>query len=111
MTPLEEKQLMLRVVLRLAKEQLEKGGFIPFGAALGMKRDVPRRMPKSMKKDVTPDKLDTYGNEQFRPIVAGQDCQTVCKCVPRRPAKQLTAFYSSHHPNIPEKKVSPTLVP
>ena len=50
---------MLRVVLRLAKEQLEKGGFIPFGAALGMKRDVPRRMPKSMKKDVKQDKLDT----------------------------------------------------
>jgi hypothetical protein len=80
MTPLEEKQLLLRVVLRLAKEQLEKGGFIPFGAVMGTKRDVQLLMPKSMKKDVKQDELDAYWNKQFAPIVAGQDCKTVCTC-------------------------------
>jgi hypothetical protein len=80
MTPLEEKQLLLRVVLRLAKEQLEKGGFIPFGAAMGTKRDVQLLMPKSMKQDVKQDELDAYWNKQFAPIVGGQDCKTVCTC-------------------------------
>jgi|SRR6266446_1083331 len=80
MTPDEEKQLLLRVVLRLAKDQLEKGGFIPFGATLGTKRDVQLLMPKSMKKDVKRDELDAYWNEQFRPFVAGQGCKTVCTC-------------------------------
>ena len=80
MTPQEEKQLLLRVVRPLAKVQLENGGFIPFGAALGTKRDVQLLMPKSMKKDVKREELEAYWNKQFRPIIAGQDCKTVCTC-------------------------------
>jgi hypothetical protein len=46
MTPKEEKELLLRVVTKLAGQQLEKGGSIAFGATLGSKRDVQLLMPK-----------------------------------------------------------------
>ena len=51
MTPQEEKELLLRVVTKLAGKQLEQeGGFITFGATLGSNRDVRLLMPKSMKQ-------------------------------------------------------------
>lgn len=82
MTAHEEKQLMLRVVLGIAKAQLETaGGLTPFGAAMGAKRDVQLLMPKSMKKDVKQDELNSYWGKQLRRVIAGQDCKTVCTCV------------------------------
>jgi len=80
MTPKEEKELLLRVVTKLAGQQLEKGGFLPFGAALGSKRDVQLLMPKSMKQDVTTDELDAYWVRTLRKAVATGECKTVCSC-------------------------------
>jgi len=80
MTPKEEKELLLRVVTKLAGQQLEKGGLIPFGATLGSKRDVQLLMPKSMKQDVTTDELDAYWVRALRQAVATGECKTVCSC-------------------------------
>jgi hypothetical protein len=67
-------------VTKLAGQQLEKGGFIPFGATLGSKRDVQLLMPKSMKQDVTTDELDAYWVRTLRQAVATGECKTVCSC-------------------------------
>ena len=78
MTPQEEKELLLRVVTKLAGRQIEKGGFIPFGATLGSKRDVRLLMPESMKKEVTRDELDAYWTREIRKAIIGGECKTAC---------------------------------
>jgi hypothetical protein len=80
MTPQEEKELLLRVVTKLVRKQLEKGGFIPYGATLGSNRDVQLLMPKSMTRDVTRDELDAYWVRTLRQAVAAGECKTVCWC-------------------------------
>jgi len=80
MTPQEEKELLLRVVTKVAKKQLEQGGFIPFGATLGSNRDVQLLMPKSMKPNVTQDELDAYWVRTLRKAAAGGECKSVCSC-------------------------------
>lgn len=80
MTPREEKELLLRVVTKLAAKQLARGGFIPFGATLGSKRDVQLLMPKSMKKNVAPEELQGYWARELRQAGASGDCRTVCWC-------------------------------
>lgn len=80
MTPQEEKELLLRVVTKLVRKQLEKGGFIPYGATLGSNREVQLLMPKSMKRDVTRDELDAYWVQTIRQAVATGECKTACWC-------------------------------
>lgn len=66
MTPQEEKALLLRVVTKLVTPQLERGGFVPFGAILGQNRNVQLLMPKSVKRDVTRDELVDYWVQTIR---------------------------------------------
>jgi hypothetical protein len=80
MTPDEQKDLLLRVVIRLAGKQLEKGGFVPFGATLGTARDVKLLMPKKFKQDATRDEVETYWAEELRNATAIGNCKTACSC-------------------------------
>jgi hypothetical protein len=80
MTPREEIDLLLRVVTRLAQQQLEKGGFIPFGAVLGSNRDVQLLMPKGWKKDSTQDEMEAYWYSELRKHAAKDGCKVVCFC-------------------------------
>ena len=80
MTPDEAKALLLRVVTKLVAQQLEQGGFIPFGAILGQKRDVQLLMPKTMKPNVVRDELDRYWAQTIRKAIANGDYTTVCWC-------------------------------
>jgi hypothetical protein len=80
MTPDEAKALLLRVVTKLVAQQLEQGGFMPFGAILGQKRDVQLLMPKSMKPNVVRDELDTYWAQTIRKAIANGDYTTACWC-------------------------------
>jgi len=80
MTPQEQKDLLLGVVTKLATKRLEEGGFIPFGATLGSKRDVKLLMPKSMKQNVTRDELEAYWIRELRKATAEDACKTACSC-------------------------------
>lgn len=80
MTPEEEKALLLRIVLRLARTQLEKqDGFIPFGATLGSNRDVQLLMPKSAKGGtMTIEKVDTYWTKQMAAAIKAGNVKALC---------------------------------
>ncbi len=80
MTPREEIDLLLRVVTRLAQKQLEKGGFIPFGAVLGANREVQLLMPGGWKKDSTRDEVENYWYAELRKHAAKVGCKCVCFC-------------------------------
>jgi hypothetical protein len=80
MTPQEEKELLLRVVTQLVRKQLEKGGFIPYGATLGPNRDVQLLMPKGMKRAVTRAELDAYWFQILRQAITAGECKTACWC-------------------------------
>lgn len=88
MTPQEEKALLLRVVTKLVAPKLEQGGFLPFGAILGQNRDVQLLMPKSMKRDVSPDELDNYWVQTIRNAIAAGEYLTVCWCADVREQAQ-----------------------
>src|SRR5260370_31863694 len=102
MTPQEEKALLLRVVTKLAAPHLEKGGFIPFGAILGQKRDVQLLMPKSMKRDVPRNELDNYWARPIRNAIAAGKYMTVCWCADVRgqpdagPLRPAVLFHFGH---------------
>jgi hypothetical protein len=80
MTAQEEKELLLRVVTRLAGMLLAEGGLLPFGGTLGPGRNVKLLRPKSMKRDVTRDELEQYWVRELRKAVATSECKTVCHC-------------------------------
>jgi len=80
MTPLEAKALLIRVMTKLVTPKLEQGGFIPFGALLGQNREVQLLMPKSMKRNVARDGLDTYFVQTIRKAMAGGKYITACWC-------------------------------
>lgn len=80
MTPDEAKALLLRVVTKLVAQQLEQGGFIPFGAILGQQREVQLLMPKSMKRNVTRDELDSYWAQTIRKAIVNGHYKTACWC-------------------------------
>jgi hypothetical protein len=80
MTPQEEKNLLLRVVIRLAGTQLESGGLTPFGATLGSERDVKLLVPKGFKKNPTRDEVEAYWAGELRKANATGKCKTVCSC-------------------------------
>ena len=80
MSPQEERDLLLRVVMQLAESRLNAGGLMPFGATLKPPRDVKILMPKSMKPDVTREELDAYWVRELRKAAAEVDCKTVCSC-------------------------------
>jgi hypothetical protein len=88
MTPQEEKELLLRVVVRVAAMQLKEGGLVPFGATLGLKRDVKLLMPKSWKQTpTTRDELEGYWIRELRQATASGTCKTVCSCADVRVPK------------------------
>jgi hypothetical protein len=80
MTPQEERELLLRVVTKLAGMRLEYGGFIPFGATVDSKREVQVLAPDSMKQEVTPKELDGYWSRELQAVVAKGAYKTVCYC-------------------------------
>jgi len=88
MTPEDAKALLLRVVTKLVASQLEQGGFIPFGAILGQKRDVQLLMPNSMKRNVARDELDTYWAQTIRKAIANRDYTMACWCADVRAQAQ-----------------------
>jgi hypothetical protein len=77
-TPQEEKELLLRVVLRIAQTQLEKGGFIPFGATLGPGREAQLLMPTSAKREITIDKVVAYWKVQMSKAIETSKITTLC---------------------------------
>jgi hypothetical protein len=80
MTLQEEKELLLRVVTRLAAKLIGQGGFVPFGAALGPGRNVKLLMPKAWKDNVTRDELEAYWSRELKKATTEADCKTVCSC-------------------------------
>src|SRR5437588_12294178 len=76
MTPEEQKDLLLRVVIRVAGQQLESGGLMRFGATLGSERDVKLLMPKSFKKDPTRDEVESYSAQKLRKAIADGSRET-----------------------------------
>jgi hypothetical protein len=80
MTPLEEKELLLRVVTKLAQTQLEQGGFIPFGAVLGSKRDLKLLRPKSWKQNPTRDDVEGYWFRELKKHAEKEGCRSLCFC-------------------------------
>ena len=80
MTPQEQKELLLRVVTKLAVSRLEKGGFVPFGATLGSGRDVKLLMPTGWKENATRDEHEAYWTRELRKASLSGECKTVCSC-------------------------------
>ena len=78
MTPQEEIELLLRVVARIALTQLEKGGFIPFGATLGSSRDVKLLIPNSAKGEMTIEVVDAYWKKQMSKAIETGDVKALC---------------------------------
>lgn len=84
MTTQEHKELLLRVVLRVAASQLLQGGLMPFAATLGTHRNVEFLVPKGVKKEVTPEELESYWVQQLRTAVAENECSAICYCAELR---------------------------
>lgn len=81
MSALEKKELLLRVVTKLAAVQLKEGNeLMPFGATLNSTREVALLMPKSMKQNVTTDELGRYWARELRATAEKSDSSTVCSC-------------------------------
>lgn len=78
MTSQEEKELLLRVVARIAKTQLEKGGFIPFGATLGPGRNVQLLIPNSATGEMTIEIVDAYWQRQMNKAVVAGNVIALC---------------------------------
>ena len=95
MTPQEEIDLLLRVVTRLAQQQLEKGGFIPFGAVLGSNRDVQLLMPTGWKKDSTQDEMEAYWFSELRKQATKDGCKAVCFCADVRVPREAGEYASA----------------
>ncbi|HYX68211.1 MAG TPA: hypothetical protein VE825_03685 [Terriglobales bacterium] len=88
MTPEEEKALLLRVVIKVARLEIQQsGGLVPFGATLGSKRDVCLLRPKEVTGTVTRDKLEDYWKREFGKAAAAGECRTVCCCADVRVAR------------------------
>jgi len=80
MTLQEEKELLVRVVTRLAAKLIGQGGFVPFGATLGPGRNVKLLMPKAWKENATRDELEAYWSRELEKAITEADCKTVCSC-------------------------------
>jgi hypothetical protein len=78
LTPGEEIELLLRVVIRIAHTQLEKGGFIPFGATLAAGRNVQLLLPNSAKGEMTIEAVDAYWRKQMRKAVEAGKVKALC---------------------------------
>jgi hypothetical protein len=77
-TPQEEKDLLLRVAVRIAQTQLEKGGIIPFGATLGKGRDVQLLIPNSAKGNMTIEIVDAYWRKQMARAIEAGNVKALC---------------------------------
>ncbi len=78
LTPQEEIELLLRVVARIAQVQLEKRGFIPFGATLGSGRDVQLLIPNSAKGEMTIEVVDAYWKKQMCKAIQTGKVNALC---------------------------------
>jgi len=79
-TPGEQKELLLRVVTKLAVTRLERGGFIPFGATLASDRNVKLLLPETWKKNAKRDEVESYWSRELRQSCQEQGCSTACSC-------------------------------
>lgn len=80
----QDIELLLRVVTQFVEKQLTPAGILPFGAALGSKRDVQLLLPKSMKADAQMHELDAYWKRELAKPIAAGGCKAVCYCVDLR---------------------------
>lgn len=80
----QDIELLLRVVTQFVEKQLTPAGILPFGAALGSKRDVQVLVPKTMKPDVQMPELDAYWKRELAKPIAAGGCKAVCYCVDLR---------------------------
>jgi hypothetical protein len=78
LSPLEERDLLLRVAVRIAQTQLEKGGIIPFGATLGEGRDVQLLIPNGAKRNTTIEIVDAYWRKQMAKAIEGGNVKALC---------------------------------
>ena len=78
MSPLEEKDLLVRVAVRVAETQLEKGGIIPFGATLGEGRDVQLLIPNSASGNMTIEIVDAYWRKQMAKAIESGNVKALC---------------------------------
>jgi hypothetical protein len=80
----QDIELLLRVVTQFVEKQLIPAGILPFGAALGSKRDVQLLLPKTMKPDAQMHELDAYWKRELAKPIAAGGCKAVCYCVDLR---------------------------
>jgi hypothetical protein len=81
MNPQEEKELLLRVVMRLVQQHLGADGLYPFAAVLSRGREVKLLVPKGMKQKPTADELERYWLGELRNTIAdGHDARAACYC-------------------------------
>jgi len=81
MTSQEEKELLLKLVTKLAAMQLAEGGITPFGAALGSRRNVKLLVPKDWKREVTTqDELEKYWIRELRKVTVEDSSRIACSC-------------------------------
>jgi hypothetical protein len=81
MTPQEEKELLLRLVVKVATMQLAEGGITPFGATLGSRRNVKLLLSKNWKREVTTqDDFEKYWIRELRQAAAAEVCRMACAC-------------------------------
>ena len=80
LTPQDEKELLLRVVTKLAATQLEAKGFMPFGATLGPHRNVKLLAPQTWKQNSNREEVETYWVQELRKAITSEECKAVCFC-------------------------------
>jgi hypothetical protein len=81
MTPEERKDLLLNLVKRFAEIQMQEfGGITPFGATLGLGRDVILIKPKSTPQEISPDQLTAYFQKRLLEAVSKKPLTAVCYC-------------------------------
>jgi hypothetical protein len=77
----EEIQLVLKIVLKYARTQLqEEGGFQAFGATLGSNRDVLMLLPESQPDDASFADVREHWYRALRKAIDDGGCRTVAWC-------------------------------
>ena len=77
----EEIQLVLKIVLKHARKQLEEeGGFQAFGATLGSDRDVLMLLPESQPDDADFADVREHWYRALRKAIDDGGCRTVAWC-------------------------------
>jgi hypothetical protein len=81
MTSQEEKELLLRIVMRLAQQHLGADGLSPFAAVLNRGRQLKLLLPESMKPNPAADELERYWLRELRKAITDEaDARAACHC-------------------------------